>query len=114
MAGGAIPFERFMELALYHSEFGYYRRGGRIGPQGDFLTSPSISPMFGWAVAAWCHDQWRRMRRPSPFAIIEPGAGQGMLAASILDWAEGRADGFQEAIRYVALEPNAPGNDPRV
>ncbi len=114
MAGGAIPFERFMELALYHPEFGYYRKPGRIGPQGDFLTSPAISPMFGWAVGAWCRDQWERMGRPSPFAIIEPGAGQGMLATAILDWAEGRADGFREAIRYVAFEANAPGSDPRV
>ena len=54
MAGGAIPFERFMQLVLYHPDFGYYRQPGRIGKTGDFLTSPVIHPMFGWAVAAWC------------------------------------------------------------
>ncbi|MYH67415.1 MAG: SAM-dependent methyltransferase, partial [Dehalococcoidia bacterium] len=47
MDGGAMPFERFMELALYHPEHGYYRKAGRIGTGGDFLTSPSIHPMFG-------------------------------------------------------------------
>lgn len=114
MAGGAISFERFMELALYHPEHGYYRKPGRIGRQGDFLTSPVIHPMFGWAIAAWCRDAWTRLGEPAQFTIFEPAAGEGALATAILDWAEGRGDGFREAIRYVALEPNSPGTDPRV
>ncbi len=114
MAGGAIPFERFMELALYHPEHGYYRKPGRIGRQGDFLTSPIIHPLFGWAVAAWCRDAWARLGEPDEFTVFEPAAGEGALAAAILDWAEGRPDGFRDALRYVALEPNNPGSDPRV
>jgi len=114
MAGGAISFERFMELALYHPEFGYYRKRGRIGRQGDFLTSPTVHPMFGWAVAAWCRDVWERLGKPGRFTILEPGAGEGALATSILDWAEGRDREFREAIRYLALEPNSPGTDARV
>jgi SAM-dependent MidA family methyltransferase len=114
MAGGAIPFERFMELALYHPEFGYYRKPGRVGRQGDFLTSPTVHPMFGWAVAAWCREVWGRLAKPGEFAIVEPGAGEGALAGSILDWAEGRDPEFRAAIRYVALEPNSPGSDSRV
>lgn len=113
-AGGAISFERFMELALYHPEHGYYRKPGRIGPQGDFLTSPAIHPMFGWAVAGWCREIWERLGKPEKFTIIEPGAGEGRLASAILDWAEGRDDGFRDALEYVALEPNARGNDSRV
>ena len=114
MGGGAIPFERFMELALYHPEHGYYRRSGRIGPQGDFLTSPAIHPMFGWAIGGWCRWVWERCGEPAEFAIIEPGAGEGRLAGALLDWAAGRHDPFSRAIRYVAVEPNAPGTDPRV
>ncbi len=114
MADGPIPFQRFMELALYHPEFGYYRKAGRIGTAGDFVTSPAIHPMFGWAVAGWCRDLWKRLGEPAPFTIFEPGAGQGALARAILDWAEGRTDGFRQALRYVAIEPNAPGDDPRV
>lgn len=112
--GGAIPFERFMELALYHPEFGYYRKPGRIGPQGDFLTSPVVSPMFGWTVAGWCHDVWKRCGEPAKFAIIEPAAGSGALATAILDWAAQRDDGFASVIEYHAIEPNNPGDDPRV
>ncbi|MEP6871132.1 MAG: SAM-dependent methyltransferase [Anaerolineaceae bacterium] len=114
MDGGAISFQRFMELALYHPEWGYYRTPGRVGRQGDFLTSPTIHPMFGWIVAAWCKVIWDSLGRPNPFHIIEPGAGSGALGAAILDWAEGRDDGFREVIRYVALEPNSPGTDPRI
>ncbi len=114
MDGGAIPFERFMELALYHTEFGYYRKPGRIGTQGDFLTSPTIHPMFGWAVAGWCHHIWRELGSPTDFTIFEPGAGEGALARAILDWAAGKDTEFAAAIRYVAIEPNNPGIDPRV
>ena len=114
MAGGAIPFERFMELALYHPEHGYYRKPGRVGRQGDFLTSPTIHPMFGWAVAGWCRSVWEQLGRPAEFMIFEPGAGEGALAKSILDWAEGKDAAFRAAIRYLALEPNSPGSDDRV
>jgi len=114
MDGGAIPFERFMELALYHPEHGYYRKPGRIGTGGDFLTSPVIHPMFGWAAGAWCEWVWEALGRPAPFTIIEPGAGEGALATSLLDWAEGRGGDFAGALRYVAIEPNARGSDPRV
>ncbi len=114
MDGGAIPFQRFMELALYHPEHGYYRKRGRIGRQGDFLTSPVVHPMFGWAVAGWCREVWERLGRPSPFTIFEPGAGEGHLARAVLDWAEGRDPAFAAAVRYVAIEPNSPGDDPRV
>lgn len=108
MDGGAITFERFMELAQYHPEHGYYRKPGRIGRDGDFLTSPAIHPMFGWAVAGWCHWAWSAMGKPAPFLIFEPGAGDGSLATSILDWAGGRDRTFGDAIRYVALDPTGP------
>ncbi|MEX2080855.1 MAG: SAM-dependent methyltransferase, partial [Dehalococcoidia bacterium] len=114
MAGGAISFERFMELALYHPEHGYYTKPGRIGAGGDFVTSPGVNPMFGWVVAAWCREVWVRLGEPPEFTIFEPGAGDGTLASGVLDWAEGRADGFREALRYVAVEPFAPGADTRV
>jgi len=114
MAGGTIPFERFMEIALYHPEFGYYRKPGRIGTQGDFLTSPAIHPMFGWAIAGWGHWCWEAAGRPDSFTIFEPGAGAGQLATAILDWAEGRDNGFKDAVRYVAFEPNSPGADARI
>ena len=114
MDGGTIPFERFMELALYEPENGYYRKPGRIGKSGDFLTSPVIHPMFGWSVAAWIHEVWTGMGMPSEFTVFEPGAGQGQLAESVLDWFEGRDEELAKAVRYQAIEPNSAGSDPRV
>lgn len=109
-----MPFDRFMQLALYHPEHGYYRKSGRVGPKGDFLTSPVIHPMFGWGVGGWCQWVWEKAGKPREFSIIEPGAGEGHLAVAILDWAEGRDDGFRDAIRYIAVEPHSPGSDSRV
>lgn len=114
MAGGAIPFQRFMELALYHPDHGYYRKPGRVGRQGDFLTSPSVHPLFGWAVGSWCHWVWQQAGEPEEFVIFEAGAGEGHLATAVLDWAEGRHQAFARALRYVAIERGARGSDPRV
>jgi SAM-dependent MidA family methyltransferase len=114
MDGGTIPFERFMELALYSPDHGYYRKPGRMGRGGDFLTSPVIHPMFGWTVAAWIREVWAGMGSPSEFTVFEPGAGQGQLAASVLDWFEGRDEKLARAVRYQAIEPNAAGSDGRV
>ena len=50
--GGRITFAEFMGLVLYHPETGYYTRGcTAIGPQGDYFTSPSASPLFGRLLA---------------------------------------------------------------
>ncbi len=114
MDGGAISFERFMELALYHPEHGYYRTGRRVGREGDFVTSPHVHPLFGWSIAGWCHWLWQNIGCPASFTIFEPGAGDGLLAGTILDWAAGRDDGFANTIRYVAIEPNTAGSDPRI
>lgn len=114
MDGGTIGFDRFMELALYHPHHGYYCKPGRVGRDGDFLTSPHVSPIFGWCIAAWCHWLWQQMGAPARLTIFEPGAGDGRLAVAILDWAEGRTDGFREALEYVALDPHGGNTDSRV
>ena len=54
----AIPFERFMDLALY-GEHGFYNSGGVAGRRGDFITSPEVGPLFG-AVLARALDVWWR------------------------------------------------------
>ena len=57
-AGGRITFERFMELALYHPQHGYYTAGKqRIGKAGDFFTSVSVGPLFG-RILAQQFRQW--------------------------------------------------------
>lgn len=75
---GALPFSRFMELALYHPEFGYYRRGANVfGRSGDFYTSSQLQPVFGRLIAQQI-DRWRReLGSPAEFCVVELGAGRG-------------------------------------
>ena len=80
-AGGKITFARFMELALYHPQFGYYTSGAtRIGKRGDFFTSVSVGPLFGKILAQY----FRKLRAESgtsDFAVWEFGGRGGELRA---------------------------------
>lgn len=79
--GGAIPFSRFMELALYAPNLGYYSGGAaKLGRDGDFTTSPEISPLFGATLA---RAAAAIMAQSGP-NIIEFGAGTGKLAVDVL------------------------------
>ncbi len=81
-AGGAIPFDRFMELALYAPSLGYYVAGQRkFGATGDFITSPEISPIFAHCLAR----QSQQILKQLPTGeLLEFGAGSGILAADLL------------------------------
>lgn len=72
---GPIPFRRFMEVALYHSEHGYYRRD-RFGRAGDFYTAEQLQPVFGILIAARIRRLWRDMGSPADFMVVELGAGR--------------------------------------
>ncbi len=85
-ASGPIPFDRFMERALYDPEAGYYASGkSAIGRQGDFFTNVSIGPVFGEVLAGQFVEMWRGLGRPSDFVLIEQGAGDGRLARDVLE-----------------------------
>ena len=99
-SGGAMPFDRFMELALYAPGLGYYVAGARkFGRGGDFVTAPAISPLFGLCLARQCGEVLAALDGGD---ILELGAGAGELAADLLD-------GLKTAAclpgRYLILEP---------
>ncbi len=97
-AGGWLSFARYMELALYAPGLGYYSGGARkFGPAGDFITAPELTPLFGQALAA----QAEQVLRASAPAVIEVGAGTGLLAADLLSALAGR-DCLPES--YAILE----------
>jgi SAM-dependent MidA family methyltransferase len=78
--GEWIPFARFMELALYTPGLGYYSAGSRkFGAEGDFVTSPEISPMFARCIAL----QARQVLEKTDGDILELGPGSGILAADL-------------------------------
>jgi SAM-dependent MidA family methyltransferase len=97
-AGGWIPFERYMALALYAPALGYYMAGARkLGRDGDFVTAPEISGLFGRALAR----QLARLADAGLEDVLEIGAGSGALAADLMLELErlGRAPP-----RYLILE----------
>lgn len=103
---GPITFEIFMDLGLYHPELGYYMTDNiRIGPHGDFYTSPHMHPIFGWLLANQLDEIKRIMGNPSDFTILEVGAGRGYLAAGILDFVQKNLK-WKGKWKYIIVEGN--------
>ena len=81
-AGGTIDFPRYMELALYEPDLGYYTGGARkFGAEGDFTTAPELTPLFGHTLARTLAPV---LREPGS-ELVELGAGTGRLACDLLD-----------------------------
>lgn len=77
-----IPFSRFMEHALYAPEYGYYSGGSsKIGAEGDFITAPTLTPLFAQTLARQLHE----LLPQTQGNIYEFGAGTGHLAADLLN-----------------------------
>src|SRR5882724_7970945 len=68
-----------MAEALGHPQYGYYKQGDPFGLEGDFITAPEISQMFGELLGAWCAAVWDSMGRPDPVRLAELGPGRGTL-----------------------------------
>lgn len=112
---GPITFEKFMEMALYYPEMGYYSSPERlIGRAGDFFTSPHQHPIFGAMAAKQLIEMWEIMGRPSEFRAVEVGAGAGYLSKDIFDYLcrpcgdpelADKKKVFLASLRYSIIEP---------
>lgn len=79
-AGGWLDFADYMQLVLYEPTLGYYSAGaGKFGPSGDFVTAPEISPLFARCLARACAPLLGE-----DGAILELGAGSGVMAAALI------------------------------
>jgi SAM-dependent MidA family methyltransferase len=117
---GTMSFERFMELALYCPEYGYYEKiEDRIGRKGDFYTSVSVGPLFGELLAAqfaeWLKQLSSRHSAPTlgrepeqsnRLCIVEGGAHDGRLALDILRWLRERCREISAQVCYCVIEPS--------
>ncbi|HZL13835.1 MAG TPA: SAM-dependent methyltransferase [Verrucomicrobiae bacterium] len=109
---GILPFNRFMQLALYCPDFGYYEtQKDTIGARGDFYTSVSAGQLFGellaFQFAGWLEEIKTFNPQLSTFNLIEAGAHDGKLAKDILNWLQNHRLKLFEQIEYVILEPSA-------
>ncbi len=79
---GFLPFDAYLETVLYTPGLGYYMSGtARFGREGDFITAPEISPLFGFCIAEKLIPVLTTLSNP---VILEVGAGTGKLARDIL------------------------------
>ncbi len=80
-----LTFADYMDLVLYHHQYGYYSSGKvEIGSQGDYFTSSSLGSDFGELLAQQLIEIWQILDKPKPFYLVEMGAGTGILARDIL------------------------------
>lgn len=103
---GGIRFDRFMELALYCPECGFYERDeDSVGRGGDFHTSVSVGPLLG-ELLAFQARRWWRASGMARLRLVEAGAHGGQLAADLLNWWQARHPAEVGRVHYALLEPS--------
>jgi len=80
----SIPLDQFINFALYDKKFGYYMKKNPFGKEGDFITSPLISNLFGEILAVWCIAFWEHIGKPNKILLVELGPGDGSLCKDLL------------------------------
>jgi SAM-dependent MidA family methyltransferase len=100
-----ITFAEYMDLVLYHPEQGYYATGAvNIGSEGDFFTSPHLASDFGELLAEQFAQIWEILGQPTPFTLVEMGAGQGLLAGDVLRYLYRQHPDCFESLEYIIIE----------
>ncbi len=107
---GHINISRLMSLCLSELDSSYYRSKSAIldtvSSPNDFLTSPSISQMFGEIISLWCIETWQRLGSPQNFNLIEFGAGEGSLLFDILRTTQKICPAFYSAVNVKIIDIN--------
>jgi len=102
-AEGLITVAEYMTLCLLDPVDGYYPTRDPLGSDGDFITAPEISQMFGEVLGLWCIQSWQDMGRPERLQLVEYGPGRGIMMSDILR--AGRLDpDFIRAVRVTLIE----------
>jgi NADH dehydrogenase [ubiquinone] 1 alpha subcomplex assembly factor 7 len=104
---GPVTLARYMEQALHHPTWGYYRSRDPLGAAGDFTTAPEISQMFGEMIGVWLAVLWQQMGSPAAVRLIELGPGRGTLMSDALR-ATHAVPGFHPALDLHLIETSEP------
>ncbi|AFZ34495.1 protein of unknown function DUF185 [Stanieria cyanosphaera PCC 7437] len=100
-----ITFAEFMDVVLYHPQYGYYSSGVvEIGSGGDFFTASSLGKDFGELLAIQFVEMWLKMDCPNDFCLVEVGAGNGNLAFDIFNYLQNNQQDFFQTLKYIIIE----------
>ena len=100
---GPISVEAYMEACLADKDAGYYSSRQPIGVDGDFITAPEVSQVFGELLGLWAVAVWQSMGSPNPITVVELGPGRGTLMADALR-AWRKVPEFQRSAEIVLVE----------
>lgn len=101
---GPIPVSDYMAMCLFDLHDGYYTTKQPFGRDGDFITAPEISQMFGELVAIWLLTAWQAAGKPQKLVLAEIGPGRGTLMADMLRTFEKAAPGFPASAEIRMIE----------
>ncbi len=104
---GPLTIADYMVACLHDPTGGYYATRPRIGEDGDFVTAPMISQMFGELLGLWAAEVWERMGRPAAFRLVELGPGDGTLMSDALRALRAHA-ALLAAAELWLVEPSRP------
>ena len=102
-AGGSIPVSEYVRECLTNPEHGYYMRGDVFGRDGDFVTSPEISQVFGEVLGVWAALQHEALGSPGTLRVVEFGPGRGTLMADLLRGTS-KFEKFRSAVSVHLIE----------
>jgi SAM-dependent MidA family methyltransferase len=105
---GPLRVDAFMRLCLHHPDHGYYARRPGLGAEGDFITAPMVSQIFGEALGLWAAQVWLNLGRPPAFTLVELGPGAGCMMADALRAARQVAPEFLGAAHLWLVETSGP------
>ncbi|MDC0059520.1 SAM-dependent methyltransferase [Pelagibacteraceae bacterium] len=99
----SIPLDKFINIALYDKKCGYYMKKKSFAKEGDYITAPLISNLFGEMIGVWCVAFWEHLGKPKKISIVELGSGDGSLCKILLDTFKNFKD-FNNALEIKLLE----------
>jgi SAM-dependent MidA family methyltransferase len=104
---GPLTVAQYMTACLHDPQHGYYATRPALGEDGDFVTAPLVSQMFGELIGVWAASAWRLMGEPATVRVVEMGPGDGTLMSDLLRAARA-LPAFLEAADVWLVETSAP------
>ncbi|WP_341789844.1 class I SAM-dependent methyltransferase [Rickettsia endosymbiont of Polydrusus tereticollis] len=104
---GYVSCDQLMREVLSLNPSSYYQHKDILGIEGDFITAPEISQLFGEIIGLWCIKEWQKIGCPSRINLIELGPGRGLLMRDLLRTAKLVPEFYQAlTIELIEINPN--------